>query len=178
MNRSDAPKNSPCPIHSRTLRMGGKPRTQTRKRPNPQSLWVPHPFAHFANGWETTNPNPQSLWVPHPFAHFANGWETSIPNPQSPKPAITLGAPSIRALCEWVGNLEPKPASAQTRNHSGCPIHSRTLRMGGKPRSQTVFVHRAAKRAREFINAASRAIPRSPFSAVPLPAVQRATIPW
>jgi hypothetical protein len=38
---------------------------------------VPHPFAFFANGWDTTNPS-----MPHPFALFAKGWDsTNITGP-------------------------------------------------------------------------------------------------
>jgi hypothetical protein len=45
-----------------------------------------------------------NLWVPHPFAHLAKGWETTnldIPSPM-------LGAPSFRALGERVGDHEPR----------------------------------------------------------------------
>jgi hypothetical protein len=64
--------NAPCPIHSCSLRMGGKPQLQiglvhsplvASQMPLVTSIlnWlshkcpVPHPFALFANGWETSN---------------------------------------------------------------------------------------------------------------------------
>jgi hypothetical protein len=42
----------------------------------PTRLSVPHPFAHFANGWDS---NQLKRPVPHPFAFFANGWDSNQP---------------------------------------------------------------------------------------------------
>jgi hypothetical protein len=95
---------------------GGPPFQSPQRR-------VPHPFALFANGWETTNPTADAHGVE--FLSHAKGvvrYQKSgdshfvtfscyrrAARPFSP---TRLGAPSIRALCEWVGEHEP---------HSGCP---------------------------------------------------------
>ena len=84
----------PCPIHSRLLRMGGKP----------------HPFFVLS----LTDPFrslPHRSPVPHPFAPFANGWETS---------------PLFRSLPH-------RSFVVLSLTDLLCPIHSRLLRMGGKP---------------------------------------------
>ena len=63
------------------------------------SHWLPHPFAFYANGWETTNPNrwdqtinspprlfsgagrPKASAPPQVAAFCANGWETTTHAP-------------------------------------------------------------------------------------------------
>ena len=48
--------------------------------------------------------------VPHPFALFANGWEAPCPlHSRCLRTGGKLRAPSIRAVCEWVGSSVPLP---------------------------------------------------------------------
>ena len=49
---------------------------------------MPHPFAHFANGWETTNPKPETC---------STGAERSeVEGPAVSSPCETVGSPESR----------------------------------------------------------------------------------
>ncbi len=102
--------NAPCPILSRFLRKGGTARTKAHPS-TPLEHSLPHPFAFFAKGWDSTNQS-------SPF-----------------NPARTLVAPSFRVFCERVGQPEPK-LTLQPRSNAPCPILSRFLRKGGTARTK------------------------------------------
>jgi len=107
-----------CPIHSRTLRMGGKPQTSTALfSEQPQPLGCPRSLAFGDLG----NHEPHAS-EKRAFGPTAGGGKQRTPTvlfSERPRP---LGAPSIRALCEWVGNHKPQPpCSPNNHNPLGAP---------------------------------------------------------
>ena len=87
------------------------------------------------------------MGAPHPFASFANGWEST--NPINRTNARTRKSPGfLRIHHPW--RVFCVNDGIQINHKRGCPIHSRLLRMGGKARTQSTEPMPRLERVRAF----------------------------